>query len=790
MNKISIPEIEILGPLGEGKQSVVYRGLKNGLSVAVKLQRKNETDNESHSIHFRREAAFLASFQDPCLPQILDVGESEGLAYFVQEFIDGVDLHQYIAQNDLTLEQILTLGMSLARVLDKIHRYGIVHRDIKPKNILINSSGQAFLIDFGLAARISNEKNSEVLAGTFLYSPPEQTGMLDRPVDRRSDLYCLGVVLFECATKRVPFQSKEVSQLVKMHAVQKPPDIQSLAPQFPDALNLIVQKLLAKDPDDRYQDAESLYQDLMHFSEIEEQVQKKLHPLLGTFSDRDVYIQETALIARGEYLEVLRRNWRDAQSGKGNIVVVEAPSGMGKTRLIRELQTQARKEGALVLSGKCVQGGNPLPFSPLREALVDVIAMSRHFSPEKRSKFNADLVSSMGDSAPILKNFTPNVHEIFSDPASLPNLGNIALEQFYSVLAEFIVNLPKSFQKVVIFIDDIQWLDDATRMVFRYLRDQLDEAGLMIVCASRNDPASIESLKDFTTEMARNLKGQIRLGPFSEVETEAMMAEQLGHKKIDRALIDFIQDRSEGIPFAIGEYLRALMDSGFLTPNWGTWRLRQEGLQQIDLPDNVIDVVLQRAGALNPNTKLFLNIASLWGARFPAALIGQIASLDRNKKSESLAEALRNHLIEASDNLDEFTFVHDRVQEAFSASLSSDQKKTYHGRIATGIDQFSSSDDDYIYAVADHYRLSGQASQAPRLYEALLAAGKKALVEFAAERAFTYFENAGEVAENLNEKASREIDSLHAETCVLTGRHHKAMILLTTILERASDRSL
>ncbi|MEZ0390902.1 MAG: AAA family ATPase [Pseudobdellovibrionaceae bacterium] len=785
---ISIPDVEILSLLGEGRQSYVYKARKGSQLLAVKIQKIRDPNlQKSEAIHFKREAAFLSSLRDPGLPEIFDVGEINDTAFFIEQYIEGTNLRQILDRKQMPASQIVSLAKELSRVFVKIHRHGLVHRDIKSKNILIDSSGKPYLIDFGLAQRADPKKTTEEMSGTFLYSSPEQAGVIDRAIDARSDLYSFGVVLFECATGQVPFQSTNLAELVKMHATQKPKCIRESRPDLPLALDAIIQKLLAKDPDDRYPSAESLLLDLENFSEIERDLSNGQSFVLGTEDPLEVFHDSGHLVGRREELSQILKSWERVQTQGGTVLMVEGNSGMGKTRLIRELMKVAQAEGALILNGKCSQGGNPLPFSPLREAVESYLYRSKKFSPTEKNESDLRFLAAVGENASLLKNLTPKLKELLADKAGSEASTHASLDQFYSVLVDFLLALPREFGKVVLFIDDVQWLDDATRTIFTYLQDRLAQSKMLIVCTSRNEQESSQGLETFKKEVKKILSAQFSLKAFSDKETEELISLQLGGQKISQELVQQIQTRSGGNPFAVGEFVRSLMDAGFLTPSWGTWKLDQAGLQQTELSQNVIDLVLKRAASLNSQTKSLLSTAGLWGPKFPISVMAEICELTPKAKAICIAEALQAHLIEPTNHSDEFSFIHDRVQEAFAASLSPEQKTKIHQQMAECLERQRSSDDEYVYELADHYRLGLTAKNPQRVFETHVQAGKKALSEFAADEAFHYFLRAQDFALEKNLPMNLEFKNLRAESCVLIGRYAEALQLLHEILENSKE---
>jgi serine/threonine protein kinase len=262
---------DVVAELGQGAAATVLhvRRAADGAAYALKLLDAVGTDPDAPDpapggaagaalTAFRREAALLACVDHPGLVRIHEVGEVGGRPYLVMDLVEGESLGQLLGRGPLPPERVVALALDLVEPLTAVHDGGLVHRDLKPENIMIRPDGRARLIDFGLAAREApaaggTDDRADVAVGTLIYAPPEQTGMLRRPVDGRSDLYSLGVVLFECLTGAPPFTSPDVGELLRMHSVTPAPDLAELVPGIPPALAAAVAALLAKDPDDRYQ---------------------------------------------------------------------------------------------------------------------------------------------------------------------------------------------------------------------------------------------------------------------------------------------------------------------------------------------------------------------------------------------------------------------------------------------------------------------------------------------------------------------------------------------------------
>ncbi len=258
---LEIPGITLLGEIGRGAQTTVYRGRRDGLEVAVKVAHRPHHEDPRIRLAFQREAAVLASARHPGLAGVHDLGEVGGRPYLAMDLVEGRPLTRVLLEGAVGEARALRIALDVAGALWEAHRRGLVHHDVKPSNIIVDAAERATIIDFGLAGRAGSQVD-EPMAGTLLYCAPEQTGMLKRPVDARADLYSLGVVLYECVAGRPPFVSDEPGDLIRLHAVATPPPLAELAPDVSEFFATIVARLLAKDPDDRFPSAAALLAEL------------------------------------------------------------------------------------------------------------------------------------------------------------------------------------------------------------------------------------------------------------------------------------------------------------------------------------------------------------------------------------------------------------------------------------------------------------------------------------------------------------------------------------------------
>ncbi|MBN1170699.1 MAG: diguanylate cyclase [Micromonosporaceae bacterium] len=735
-----IPGVTIDATLGSGAFTTVYRGTRGGHRYAIKVLR---TRDPAAELAFRREAALLACLDDPALVRIHEIGKAEGAPYLIMDLVDGSSLAQRYLAGAIGFQQLVEWAAEVAGALAVAHRAGLVHRDVKPANIMIDQEDRAKLIDFGLAGRTGLDPGS-MAVGTFAYSAPEQTGMLSRAVDGRADLYGLGVVLFEGLTGRLPFTAPDVGELIRLHLVQPVPDLRQLLPDLPASLSAIVAKLLAKDPDDRYQTGEGVRADLSRVACGEHAV----FPLGSTEPASGA--DDVALVGRQDALESLLSSWSKAAAGRGGMVLIEGAAGSGKRRLARELARRVAAGRRTVWHCRFFRDHSS-PFALVRSVVNQHVETINSRSGTDRDDRLLRLQEAVGDVAGVLARMCPHLAASLAGAADSPAPAGDG-GQYERALAGFLGALAASEGGALLCIDDLQWCDEASRRVLRQLALKLPGTPLLVTATVGTEAGSTP---DELVAMARD---RLSLGPLTQPEAAALLAAQLGSLTVPDRLVTQLWARTGGNPLAVREYAHAMLDAGLLRPAWGTWSIDEEGLRGLSLKDDVTDLILHRLTWLDEDARQWLTVAAVVGAQFDPLLIGEVGGIAGADALAALAAAASRHLIEPVPG-GQYAFVHYRIRDALLAEVETDPGalRRLHRKIAERLERGAASGStpassaaiasDRLYAIAYHY-LHGEIDQCPQAtYRALAAAGFRALAEHSASDAFDYFSEAASLAE-------------------------------------------
>ncbi len=759
-DRLSLPGLEIGEEIGRGAYSIVYRAVRQGRTYALKVRREVRPEEAaSELVSFLREAAALACVSHPGLTAIHEVGAVQDRPYLIMDFIQGTPLQRVLEQGPFDEARVVESARQVASVLVEVHRRGIIHRDVKPGNIMLDEAGGLKLTDFSLATRADQDQDSRVVVGTFLYSSPEQTGMLERPVRAPSDLYSLGVVLYEMATGRPPFQAADAGELIRMHASARPEPPRQLRPEISPALEAVILKLLAKDPDDRYSSAEALIGDLDRLDELNLRAARGLPLELGP-DDTAPTVFRTALWGRDLELEELLARWAEASRGRGGVVLVEGEAGSGKSRLVAELLHRVRQQRGLVLSGKCSRQDG-LPFISLKRALEAYLEALRRRPAEKRLPLEEGVRQAAGDFAPLLQRFVPALQVLCPDTRPAPL--SVPQDQFYQALAHFLLELARLQGPAVLFLDDVQWLDEATRDVVVGLSRRLARYPMLVVLAARTESEYQESVTRVIHPLAVP-PVRVPLAPLENESLRRLVGELLGGR-VDDEVADQIARRSHGRPFAAGEYVRVMLDAGLLRPYWGEWRFDGHRLEQLDLPEDLVQLVLRRSRELGPLTSSVLQVAALIEGQFQLSLLAEATDQTPGEVERALSDLERVNLVEQVGP-GRYRFMHDQVRDAFYSTLEPAQRRRFHQRIAEALERRGIETPEQQYALAHHYTAGevkvdpGPAARANR------QAGLTALHQYAPEEARQFLLR----AYRATAEPDQELETALGASLVATGR--------------------
>ena len=647
----------------------------------------------------------------------------------------------------------LQLAAGLARAIGQIHLQGLIHKDIKPANVLVDSAGQVRLTGFGIASRQRIERQAPppaIIAGTFAYMAPEQTGRMNRSMDARSDLYSLGVTLYELFAGTLPFNATEPMEWIHCHIARQPLPPSVHAPGLSPAIDGIVLKLLAKNPEDRYRTAKGVEADLRKCL-----ARGAGHGVrtfaLGEHDLGDSLLIPEKLYGRDAEIEALLAAFdRVIVQGSSEIVLLSGYSGIGKSSLINELHKTLVPRRGLFSSGKFDQYKRDIPYATLAQAFQGLVRELLNKSDAELARWRQALLEALGPDGQLMVNMIPELALVIGEQPSVVQLdAQAAQARFHRVFRSLLGVFATPEHPLVLFIDDLQWLDAATLELLERLVTRKEARHLMFIGAYRDDEVGDAHPLARTLAAIRSDGGavcEIALGPLQVEHLAQLCADALGTGVARaRPLAELVCEKTAGNPFFAVQFITALADEGLLVFDAGsaTWQWDIAGMRAKGITDNVAHLMSAKLGRLPVRTQEALGALACLGNGAAIRTLALVRESTETDVQAALQDAVDAGLVLYAGGT--FNFVHDRVQEAGYASIPRANRAHAHLRIGQVLLSLMSAAEveEKIFEIVNQFERGASAIHQPAerastaaLY---LMAGKRAKASSAYASARAYF---------------------------------------------------
>ncbi len=582
------------------------------------------------------------------------------------------------------LDISLKLALSAAQALASLHEAGIIHRDIAAGNLLVRKgSTEAILIDLGFASHGGNEDFIFKLEGQLPYLSPEQTGRVELPIDERSDLYALGIVLYEALTGHLPFQANDTAGWIHAHLARLPEAPIAKRPEMPQVLSDIIMRLLAKVPENRYQSAHGLCHDLEHCLRSLNTGGQIAHFTLGKGDHRGRLGFPSDLYGREAEQQQLLTALQQTLDGQRGLQVISGQAGSGKTSLVETLRFPVAATGGRYLYGKFDQTLRGLPYLAFAEAFSQFCHQLLTDSPKELDAFRNRILETLGANAGLLIKLVPVLEMIIGLQPVPPPLDTAeSANRFAVTLVSFFHCMVTEAHPLVLFLDDLQWADSASRELLNMIATRALSNHFLLICAYRDGPSDAnKSLSPWIDSLVAEWPkaNQLRLKGLDLDQATTLVANTLDID-ISRSarLSQLIHTKTGGNPFFIRQVLETLATEGTLNFDPGTeqWIWDIEQVQRLDISDSIIELMLRKIARLPENVRQILQIAACIGNSFPLELLAKAAPLSEQNIERLISPATEAGLITMLN--DSARFVHDRIQQAIYETLTQNQASLIH----------------------------------------------------------------------------------------------------------------
>ncbi|OYD89591.1 serine/threonine protein kinase [Nostoc sp. 'Peltigera membranacea cyanobiont' 213] len=728
-NRVSIPGYRISEELYNGSRTVVYRGYRetDSLPVVIKLL-KNPYPSFSELLSFRNQYTITKNLNSPPIVQTHSLEAYQNGYALVMEDFGGISLKDYFTSDQTryiaSSEEFLRIAIALCNILDILYRERIIHKDIKPANILINpETKQVKLIDFSIASLLPRETqtliNPNVLEGTLAYISPEQTGRMNRGIDYRTDFYSLGVTFYELLTGVLPFQSNDPMELVHSHIAKQPPLV--IRDQIPQVISDIVMKLMAKNAEDRYQSALGLKFDLENCLH-----QLQFNGIISAFeiAQRDVcdrFIIPDKLYGRETEVSTLLQAFERVSLGATEMMLVAGFSGIGKTAVVNEVHKPIVRQRGYFIKGKYDQFQRNIPFSAFVQAFRDLIGQLLTESDIQIQQWRNQILEAVGENGQVIIEVIPELSRIIGEqPAAIELSGMAAENRFNLLFQKFIQVFTSAEHPLVMFLDDLQWADSASLKLMQLLMAETKH--LLLIGAYRdNEVKPAHPLMLTLSEIQKNQAtiNTITLAPLNQVILNQLVADTLKcTESLASPLSQLVSQKTQGNPFFATQFLKALHQDRLIefTPpippyQAGGWQCDIVQVNQQAVTDDVVVFMSFQLRKLPESTQQILQLAACIGNSFDLETLAIVSEQSPIETASDLWKALQEGLIlpisdvykfyqnsslvishwslennkqmtnDIGQRTASYRFLHDRVQQAAYSLIPDEQKQATHLKI-------------------------------------------------------------------------------------------------------------
>ena len=747
------------------QNTLIYRGVceDNGKTVAIKTVNTEHPTNQDLA-RLRHEYETGKIVRSPGVVSYENLVEwGPGLALIMEDF-GAISLKQYMQENPPGVRNFLAIAVQLADALSDIHKNNVIHKDIKPSNILISTHTNAVKItDFGIASQLSREENEivapEQLEGTLNYMSPEQTGRMNRAVDYRSDFYALGMTFYEMLTGKLPFSSKDPIELVHSHIAREPLPPHKMNPSVPEMLSRIIMKMIAKTAEKRYQsgfglryDLDACLESLQSSGTIED-----FRPGAKDISDR--FQIPHKIYGREIEIQKLSQTYERIRNGQSEILLISGSSGSGKSALACELQRPVAESRGYYISGKFEQIHRDIPYSAIVQALGSLAHQIMGEGAKNIMRWKQKLSMVLYPNGKVICDLVEDLKLILGPQEPVPPLGLTETQhRLHYVFKIFIGCVASSDHPLVIFLDNLHHADEASLKLIETLLIDNESEHLLIIGAFRDENDIL--IMTNTLERIKNSGVRAEQLHLKDLDLESLcrLLSNVFHEKSEgdyegriRELAEVVLKKTNGNPFFVSEFLKSLYEEGGINFDYekGRWSWDTKKIAAREITDNVIEFMTGKLLKLPAETRTLLKKAACLGAHFNLQSLSLLDEREAAYIAAALIPAMRDELITPLDDKYKYagntsshirySFLHDRIRQAAYKLLDEEESARLHLRIGKGLLENMAEND--IMTVVDHMNLALKAlPHADRriLAELNLKAGQKAKSASAHQAALHY----------------------------------------------------
>ena len=787
--------------------SIQYKGIRERDNTPVFIKAYNTLYvTQAQIARFRQEFFAILGLKSKAFITVYGIEDyKDGLALILEDF-SGIPIKEYSKNGYRDILGFLDVAIQLSKALGEIHHINITHKDIKPKNILINQeTGKAKIIDFGLSSILTRENehiyDPLVVQETLPYISPEQTGRMNRIMDYRTDFYSLGVIFYEILTETLPFRSDNPLEIFHGHIARMPKPSNLVQPEIPEAISDIIMKMLSKNPEDRYQSGYGIEADL---EECLRQFKRsgKIEPFtIGKYDMPEKLIIPQKIYGREKEIDILMAAFDRTISGRSELMLVTGFAGIGKTVLVNELQKPiVRREGYFV-AGKFDRLQMNKPYSAIIQAFAGLIRQMLVESDKRIKRWKGLIEEALGNNGRIITDIIPELELLIGKQPEVEELGpEESQNRFGLIFQNFVRLFARKEHPLAIFLDDLQWVDSASLNLIKTLISDPGTRYILFIGAFRDKEVTgshpfalwVDNTKEVDITLSKITLRPLELATVNQLIADTMRRSP--HESL--SLAETVYRKTEGNPFFIKQFLNVIYDEDILSFSTGSgWRWDMNRLDGMEVADNVVDMMAAKMLRLSEGAQETLKLAAGIGSRFDPETLADISLKSFDETYADLSEAIEYGLLLSTDT--GFKFIHDRIQEASYSLIPKEDSGKLRYKTGRLLLKRTSPEDipEKLFSIVDQFNFSPEfitdKEERDKLAGLNLKAGIKAKASNAYESAYQYFRKGEEFLPP--DVWEREYDlalslyTLCGEAGYLAGDYEQAERYFDVVLEKAKS---
>ncbi|MBP5426425.1 MAG: diguanylate cyclase [Clostridiales bacterium] len=687
---------KLINTLSEGLVSTVWLASdkqiirKKETEVIVKTIKKSDITGDIDSIIYFKNIVNTLSQKDlRVAPRIIDKGEIGDKIFIVMEKISGTPLNEYLTEA-MSINEKVDLFINIAKALNKLHDLGVVHNNIKPSNILIksgaNENTDVSMIGIDLSFLLKDEVMDKLLEQNINYISPEQIGLIQKDIDKKSDMYLMGIVFYEMLTNHLPIVGDDINELLYNQISRRPDSPSKYNNKIDETLEQIIFKLLEKDPQSRYGSTQGLLHDLGKYKKGNRNFK------LGLFDENINIKYNVNMVGREKELSYIETIFSNLEKSEGKFVIIEGNQGIGKRRLLDEFKNSIHGRRALVVDSKDTLVEKNGKYSLIRNIIFLIVKEIKTYSNDDQNQMVNKLRKELGEWGALLINISPELEEILYKYSTVTNLtGGERVRKEYQALDIFFKSMDIFDKALIILVNKIDVIDKESLEYLKHFAGEISKHKIMILATCKNN------IKDLNNVEVIKLK----LLDYSNVNE--MVSELLNYDSDKTEKItDIVYRKSSGNPRYTLQVLKQLVSQNIVNKKDGEWVYNENKVKETDIADSFLDVQIKEILDMSDDELYVLTVLACIGKEVEVDVLEGVLGRSKEQTSLILDRFCESKLIEFNDF--KYSFLSEKIRENLIARVKKDNEKLLHNRIANSLEKKYADNKEYILNIYEHFK--------------------------------------------------------------------------------------